>query len=99
MGKIFHRHPLPGDKGSKKSDSGQWAFDEYHETLGGIGPGPACKRFSCSYAAIRSLNYARRARQDRARLVGFFLWGSCVPGAAGQLRRAPDRPANTAQLR
>lgn len=38
MGKIFHRHPLPGDEGNKKSDSGQWAFDEYHETLGGIGP-------------------------------------------------------------
>lgn len=38
MGKIFHRHPRPGDKESKKSDAGQWAFDEYHRTLGGIGP-------------------------------------------------------------
>ncbi len=38
MGKIFHRHPLPGDAGNTKSDQGQWAFDEYHRTLGGIGP-------------------------------------------------------------
>jgi arylsulfatase A-like enzyme len=38
MGKIFHRHPLPGDQGNKKSDAGQWAFDEYHRTFGGIGP-------------------------------------------------------------
>ncbi len=32
MGKIFHRHPLPGDNGSNNSDTGQWAFDEYHKT-------------------------------------------------------------------
>lgn len=38
MGKIFHRHPAPGDKGSKKSDAGQWAFDEHHKASGGIGP-------------------------------------------------------------
>jgi arylsulfatase A-like enzyme len=38
MGKIFHRHPLPGDKADSKSDQGQWAFDEHHKTLGGIGP-------------------------------------------------------------
>ncbi len=36
MGKIFHRHPLPGDQGSRKSDAGQWAFDDYHKTLGGF---------------------------------------------------------------
>ena len=38
MGKIFHRHPAPGDQGGKKSDAGQWAFDEYHNTRGGMGP-------------------------------------------------------------
>ncbi len=38
MGKIFHRHPLVGDRGSETSDQGQWAFDEYHKTRGGIGP-------------------------------------------------------------
>ncbi|MBT3378176.1 MAG: sulfatase [Lentisphaerae bacterium] len=38
MGKIFHRHPAPGDKGSKKSDAGQWAFDEYVRTRGFTGP-------------------------------------------------------------
>jgi arylsulfatase A-like enzyme len=38
MGKIFHRHPAPGDQGSKKSDAGQWAFDEHHGTRGGMGP-------------------------------------------------------------
>jgi arylsulfatase A-like enzyme len=38
MGKIFHRHPAPGDKGSKKSDAGQWAFDEYVRAKGFAGP-------------------------------------------------------------
>ena len=38
MGKIFHKHPLPGDAPGKNSDVGQWAFDEYYKTLGGVGP-------------------------------------------------------------
>ena len=38
MGKIFHRHPAPGDVAPKKSDGGQWAFDEWHPTPGGMGP-------------------------------------------------------------
>ena len=37
MGKIFHRHPAPGDKNNKKSDAGQWAFDEYRNTFPGAG--------------------------------------------------------------
>lgn len=35
MGKIFHKHPIPG---SKDQDEGQWAFDEWHRHLGGVGP-------------------------------------------------------------
>jgi arylsulfatase A-like enzyme len=35
MGKIFHRHDVPE---KKKGDAGQWAFDDYHRTLGGMGP-------------------------------------------------------------
>jgi len=27
MGKIFHKHPIPG---TKKKDEGQWAFNEWH---------------------------------------------------------------------
>jgi arylsulfatase A-like enzyme len=38
MGKIFHRHPIPGDDSGKKNDHGQWAFDEYYNRLGGMGP-------------------------------------------------------------
>lgn len=38
MGKIFHRHPLPDDPPNKKSDHGQWAYDEYYYPLGGMGP-------------------------------------------------------------
>jgi len=38
MGKIFHKHQLPGDDPNEKSDQGQWAFDEFHKTLGGVGP-------------------------------------------------------------
>jgi arylsulfatase A-like enzyme len=38
MGKIFHKHPAPGDKPPKKSDEGQWAFDEWHPNLPGMGP-------------------------------------------------------------
>ncbi|WP_242155528.1 sulfatase [Aestuariivivens sediminis] len=35
MGKIFHKHPIPN---SKEQDEGQWAFDEWHRHLGGVGP-------------------------------------------------------------
>ncbi|RMD84812.1 MAG: iduronate sulfatase [Lentisphaerae bacterium] len=35
MGKIFHKHPVPGQK---ELDSGQWAFDEWHKTFPGVGP-------------------------------------------------------------
>ena len=35
MGKIFHAHPIPG---SKERDQGQWAWDEWHKWLGGVGP-------------------------------------------------------------
>lgn len=35
MGKIFHKHPIPGQN---KMDEGEWAFDEWHKTLGGISP-------------------------------------------------------------
>ncbi|MFC1761098.1 sulfatase [Planctomycetota bacterium] len=38
MGKIFHHHPFPDDKPGKKSDAGQWAYDEWQKTLPGIGP-------------------------------------------------------------
>lgn len=38
MGKIFHKHPAPGDKPPEKNDAGQWAFDEWHKNLGGVGP-------------------------------------------------------------
>jgi len=33
MGKIFHRHPIPG---SKEQDQGQLAFDEWHNDPGGV---------------------------------------------------------------
>ena len=35
MGKIFHKHPI---KGSKEKDEGQWAFNEWNKTQGGVGP-------------------------------------------------------------
>jgi arylsulfatase A-like enzyme len=35
MGKIFHHHAIPG---KNMGDAGQWAFDEWHQTLGGMGP-------------------------------------------------------------
>lgn len=34
MGKIFHRHNYT----DRKNDHGEWAFDEYYNTLGGMGP-------------------------------------------------------------
>ncbi|WP_198416700.1 sulfatase [Marinilabilia rubra] len=34
MGKIFHKHSIPGQK---KKDNGEWAFDEWHKTLAGVG--------------------------------------------------------------
>lgn len=38
MGKIFHHHQVPTEDGTRKTDKGQWAFDEYHETMGGTVP-------------------------------------------------------------
>lgn len=38
MGKIFHKHPVPGDTSGRKDDQGQWAYDEWHSTPGGVGP-------------------------------------------------------------
>ncbi len=38
MGKIFHKHPAPDDVKPKKTEAGQWAFDEWHPNLGGMGP-------------------------------------------------------------
>jgi arylsulfatase A-like enzyme len=35
MGKIFHSHPMPG---GQERDNGQWAFEEYHRWLPGVGP-------------------------------------------------------------
>jgi arylsulfatase A-like enzyme len=35
MGKIFHRHKVPGQD---EVDAGQWAFDEWYKTLPGMGP-------------------------------------------------------------
>lgn len=35
MGKIFHSHPIPG---SEERDDGQWAYEEWHKWLGGVGP-------------------------------------------------------------
>ncbi len=35
MGKIFHKHALSGNQ---PQDQGQWAFDEWHKTRGGMGP-------------------------------------------------------------
>ncbi len=37
MGKIFHKHPNLPD-GSKGTDNGEWAFDEWHKTFRGVGP-------------------------------------------------------------
>lgn len=34
MGKIFHKHNYT----DRENDHGQWAFDEYHNTLPGMGP-------------------------------------------------------------
>ncbi len=34
MGKIFHKHNYD----DRNDDHGQWAFDEYYKTLGGMGP-------------------------------------------------------------
>lgn len=34
MGKIFHKHHYDG----RDTDHGQWAFNEYYNTLGGMGP-------------------------------------------------------------
>lgn len=39
MGKIFHKHPSPGDTDGAKTESGQWAFDEWHKNFPGIGVG------------------------------------------------------------
>ena len=35
MGKIFHKHPITGQKGK---DHGEWAFEEWYKTLPGVGP-------------------------------------------------------------
>ncbi|MEO0514388.1 MAG: sulfatase [Planctomycetota bacterium] len=35
MGKIYHSHPIPG---RSERDNGQWAWDEWHKWLGGVGP-------------------------------------------------------------
>ncbi len=37
MGKIFHKHPAKGDEKGKKTEAGQWAFDEWHSNFPGIG--------------------------------------------------------------
>ena len=37
-GKIFHKHPLPEEGNQGKGDQGQWAFDEWVKTRGGVGP-------------------------------------------------------------
>jgi arylsulfatase A-like enzyme len=34
MGKIFHKHKYK----DRDDDHGEWAFDEYYKTLGGLGP-------------------------------------------------------------
>ena len=38
-GKVFHKHPLDGDKNNRDNlDHGEWAFDEWVQEKGGVAP-------------------------------------------------------------
>ncbi len=58
MGKIFHSHPVPG---SEERDDGQWAFDEWHKWLGGVGPESAERPVSGIPNLPEETGYHRKA--------------------------------------
>ena len=67
-GKIFHKHPLPTDKGRDKGDQGQWAFDEWHPAKGGIGP----------IGKERPLNRLPAEPGDRSNHAKAFDWAPTI---------------------
>ena len=75
MGKIFHKHPAPGDEKGKKSDAGQWAFDEYHKNLPGVGP----------ISKARPVNGLPALPGDKSHHAKAFDWGPTIGNDATRL--------------
>jgi arylsulfatase A-like enzyme len=67
---------MPGDKGNKKGDEGQWAFDEWHPAKGGIGP----------ISKERPVNNLPAEPGDKSYHAKAFDWGPTIGNDETKMR-------------